>query len=97
MKSQRILGGMRAIDGRPVSEMAFTALARMAAAAGKPHEALATAQELLRGPQTPRLRTFVPALKAFAACGDVAGAFEVHKLPCTHMCSDVPMRGLQVP
>ena len=57
--------------------MAFTAMARMAAAAGRPQDALAAVKELLEGPLPARLRSFAPALKAFAVQGLVDEAFEV--------------------
>ncbi len=77
IRGQELYSVLKRTSGKAASEMVFTAMARMAAAAGKPREAYNVSLELLQGPQIPRLRTFVPALKAFAACGDVDGAFEV--------------------
>jgi len=57
--------------------MVYTALARMAAAAGRPAEAHAAARALAAAPPLPvRLRTFVPALQAYCAAGDVESAFQ---------------------
>lgn len=59
------------------TEMTYTALARVEAAAGQPRRsfdvALRSASERLR----PKMRTFAPALHAFCAGGDVRGASEV--------------------
>lgn len=76
-RGQEILQLVRSNTASPPSEMAFTAMGRMAAAAGRPHDAFAAVQELLSGPQTPRLRSFVPALKAYAAAGMVDDVFKV--------------------
>ena len=61
----------------PRTEMTYTALARVEAAAGKPRQsfdvALRSSEERLR----PKLRTFAPALHAFCASGDLSGANEV--------------------
>ena len=55
----------------PRTEMTYTALARVEAAAGKPRQsfdvALRSSEERLR----PKLRTFAPALHAFCAGGDL--------------------------
>ena len=57
--------------------MAYTALARMAAGAGRPDDAYAAAQELLAAKSLPaRLRAFVPALQGYCAAGQVDKAFQ---------------------
>ena len=58
-------------------ELAYTALARMAAANSNGDEALKAAQEGLRAGAPARLRAFVPALLAYAVAGDVDKAFQV--------------------
>lgn len=68
----------------PRTEMTYTALARVEAAAGKPRQsfdvALRSASERLR----PKLRTFAPALHAFCAGGDLSGANEVEDAIARH-------------
>jgi proteinaceous RNase P len=68
----------------PRTEMTYTALARVEAAAGKPRQsfdvALRSASERLR----PKLRTFAPALHAFCAVGDLSGANEVEDAIARH-------------
>ncbi|KAK9822617.1 hypothetical protein WJX74_010626 [Apatococcus lobatus] len=65
----------------PISEKCFTALARMAAAAGDADEALAVAQRAQSGPNaTKRLRLFHPPLVAYTAAGNVEAAFKVMDL-----------------
>ncbi len=62
--------------------MAYTALARLAALARRPDEAHAFARQLMESPSLPtRLRTFVPALQAFSAAGDVDKAFQARRAP----------------
>lgn len=53
------------------TEVAFTSLARLAAAAGDGDAAFAAAQKVVAQSLVPRLRSFVPALVAFAAAGQV--------------------------
>ena len=55
----------------------YTALARMAATAGEPDQALQAARDALAAGVQPRLRSFVPALRTYCAAGNFAGAFEV--------------------
>ena len=68
----------------PRTEMTYTALARVEAAAGKPRQsfdvALRSSEERLR----PKLRTFAPALHAFCAGGDLSGANEVEDAMARH-------------
>lgn len=62
----------------PLSEKCYTALARMAAAAGDADEALAVAQRAQSAPNaTKRLRLFHPPLVAYIAAGNVEAAFKV--------------------
>ncbi|KAK9826794.1 hypothetical protein WJX81_001690 [Elliptochloris bilobata] len=76
-RGRQLAAAMRAA-GRPGSEMAYTALARMAAQAGRPDEAYAAVQELLAAKSLPvRLRAFVPALQGYCAAGEVDKAFQV--------------------
>lgn len=58
-------------------ELAYTALARMAAANRDPDTALQAAEDGLRAGVPARLRAFAPALLAFAVAGDVDKAFQV--------------------
>ena len=59
------------------AQMAYTALARMAAVAGRPDDAYAAVQELLAAKSLPaRLRAFVPALQGYCAAGQVDKAFQ---------------------
>ena len=60
-------------------EMAFTALARMAARARDPRGSLAAAREAVARGHPARLRSFSPAILAFAVEGDAASAFEVER------------------
>ena len=53
------------------TEVAYTSLARLASAAGDGDAAFAAAQEVVAHSLVPRLRSFVPALAAFAAAGQV--------------------------
>ncbi len=57
--------------GVKATEVAYTSLARLAAAAGDGDAALVAARKVVAQGLTPRLRTFVPALMAFAADGQV--------------------------
>jgi pentatricopeptide repeat protein len=59
------------------NEMCYTALARLAAAAGDPDEAFNVVHGMLELGIAPRLRSFTPALAAYAQAGDVASAFDV--------------------
>ena len=59
------------------TEMTYTALARVEAAAGKPRESFDVALRLESERLRPKLRTFAPALHAFCKLGDVKGACEV--------------------
>ncbi|KAK9829084.1 hypothetical protein WJX72_003811 [[Myrmecia] bisecta] len=70
---------------QPVGEMAYTALARMAASARQADKAFALAKQLLeeskqRPAVVPRLRSFTPALSAYCAEGRPDKAFEVDAL-----------------
>lgn len=58
-------------------ELAYTALARMAAANSNGDEAMKAAEEGLRAGVPARLRAFVPALLAYAVAGEVDKAFQV--------------------
>ncbi|EIE26949.1 hypothetical protein COCSUDRAFT_59444 [Coccomyxa subellipsoidea C-169] len=62
------------------SEVCYTALARMAATEGKPDQALDAAREALATGLHLKLRSFVPALKAYCAAGNVDAAFKVDEL-----------------
>ncbi|BDA43062.1 probable mitochondrial ribonuclease P catalytic subunit at C-terminar half [Coccomyxa sp. Obi] len=66
--------------GAGKSEVCYTAAARMAATEGKPDEALAAARDALSAGLHLKLRSFVPALKAHCAAGNVDAAFEVDEL-----------------
>ena len=61
----------------PRTEMTYTALARVEAAAGHPRRSFDVALGLTSERLRPKLRTFAPALHAFCADGDVRGASEV--------------------
>jgi len=54
-----------------MTEVAYTSIARLAAAAGNGDEALSSARKVVAQGLAPRLRTFVPALMAYAASGQV--------------------------
>ena len=58
-------------------ELAYTALARMAAASGDGDAAVQAAEEGLRAGVPARLRAFGPALLAYAVAGQVDKAFQV--------------------
>ncbi len=60
-----------------VRQVCYTALARMAATEGKPDQALEAAREALAAGLHLKLRSFVPALKAYCAAGNVDAAFKV--------------------
>lgn len=53
------------------TEVAYTSLARLAAAAGDGDAAFAAAKKVVEQSLIPRLRSFVPALVAYAAVGQV--------------------------
>lgn len=53
------------------TEVAYTSLARLASAAGDGDAAFAAAQKVVAQSLVPRLRSFVPALVAYAAAGEV--------------------------
>lgn len=69
---------MQAAGLKP-TEICFTALARMAALGGDPDLALSTARDALARGLPIRLRTFTPALAAFAEAGRAGKAFEVDR------------------
>ena len=58
-------------------ELAYTALARMAAAAGDGDAAVEATQRGLEAGVAPKLRAFVPALLAYAVAGEASKAFQV--------------------
>ena len=66
--------------GSKPNEVAYMALSRMAAAAGKPREALAAAEDGLRAGCQPKLRAFQPAMLAFSAAGQPTEALQVQLL-----------------
>ena len=66
------------------TEMTYTALARVEAAAGKPRESFDVALRLESERLRPKLRTFAPALHAFCKLGDVKGACEVETALAKH-------------
>lgn len=59
-------------------ELAYTALARMAAAAGDGDAALQATHRGLQAGVAPKLRGFTPALLAYAVKGQVEHAFQVY-------------------
>ncbi len=60
-----------------VSEKCYTALARMAAAAGDADEALSVARRMHSTADSPqRLRLYHPALVAYTAAGNIDAAFK---------------------
>ena len=61
------------------TEMTYTALARVEAAAGEPRRAFDVAKRLPGERLRPKLRTLAPALHAFCLCGDIDGALEVEQ------------------
>ncbi len=63
--------------GSKPNEVAYLALSRMAAAAGKPREALAAAEDGIRAGCQPKLRAFQPAMLAFSAAGQPTEALQV--------------------
>lgn len=67
---------MQSQKAKPL-ELAHTALARMAAANGNGDAALEAAEQGQRAGVPARLRTFAPALLAFAVAGQVDKAFQV--------------------
>ena len=66
------------------TEMTYTALARVEAAAGKPRQSFDVALRLESERLRPKLRTFAPALHAFCKLGDVKGACEVDEALAKH-------------
>jgi len=60
-----------------IKEMGLTSMARLAAACGKGDKAFNIALQVEKNGLTPRLRSFAPALAAFAEQGNVAKALEV--------------------
>lgn len=61
----------------PVKEMGLTSMARLAAACGKGDKAFNIALQVEKNGLTPRLRSFAPALAAYAEQGNVGKALEV--------------------
>lgn len=61
------------------TEMTYTALARVEAAAGEPRRAFDVAKRLPAERLRPKLRTLAPALHAFCEAGDIDGALEVDR------------------
>ena len=79
MSSQR--GGFAQTCGMQV---AYTALGRLEAMAGRPEGALEAAKRSLAAGHQAKLRSFIPALKSFCAEGDFVQAFEASLLiQCT--------------
>jgi proteinaceous RNase P len=68
----------------PRTEMTYTALARVEAAAGKPRQSFDVALRSVSERLRPKLRTFAPALHAFCAVGDLSGANEVEDAIARH-------------
>ncbi len=60
----------------------------MAATEGKPDEALAAARDALAAGLHLKLRSFIPALKAHCAAGNVDAAFEVCSCFFSHLFAD---------
>ena len=75
-KAAAILVRLRA-GSEARSEMSYTALARLHAAAGDPDAAFAVLQEYLASGLPPRLRAILPVLLALCERGDTARAMEV--------------------
>jgi len=67
-------------------ELAYTALARMAATAGDGDAALEATSRGLKAGVTPKLRGFVPALLAYAVAGDSKKAFQVSRVVHASCC-----------
>ncbi len=67
-------------------ELAYTALARMAATAGDGDAAVEAINRGLQAGVPPKIRGFVPALLAYAVAGETEKAFQVH-WRC-HSCCD---------
>ena len=77
-RAQELFDAMASSEGKlALNEMCFTALARLAAAAGDPGRALEVVEGMAAAGVAPKLRSFVPALAGFAEAGDAARAFEV--------------------
>ncbi|KAL4853023.1 Proteinaceous RNase P 2 [Chlorella vulgaris] len=77
-RAQQFFEELKKFGGaRAPKEMSYTALARMAAAGGDADGAFALVQEMLAAGITPKLRSFTPALVAYAEAGNCDKAFEV--------------------
>ncbi|PSC70853.1 pentatricopeptide repeat [Micractinium conductrix] len=77
-RASELFEEMKASGGRlGLNEMCFTAMARLAAARGDADRAFALAQETLEHGIAPKLRSYSPALIAFAEAGNANKAFEV--------------------
>ncbi|KAL4448170.1 hypothetical protein ABPG75_005389 [Micractinium tetrahymenae] len=77
-RAEELFAEMRGSEGRlPLSETCFTALARLAAAQGDASRAFELAQEAVAHGIDPKLRSFTPAVIAYAEQGDADKAFEV--------------------
>ena len=63
--------------------MAYTALGRLEAMAGRPEGALEAAKRSLAAGHQAKLRSFIPALKSFCAKGDFSQAFKARLLTIT--------------
>ncbi|KAL3153111.1 hypothetical protein ABBQ38_012130 [Trebouxia sp. C0009 RCD-2024] len=75
-EGRAIFDQMQAQQVKPL-ELAYTALARMAAAAGDGDAALEATHRGLQAGVAPKLRAFTPALLAYAVQGQVEPAFQV--------------------
>lgn len=74
--------GTGALKNFALAATTYTALARMAATARLPDEALDAAHDMLGIPgAAPRLRAFTPALLAYCADRNWRGAFQVRVVP----------------
>lgn len=77
-RAQQLFDEMKASEGRlTLNEMCFTALARLEARGGDADRAFALAQEMVAQGMDPKLRSFTPALIAYAEQGNADKAFEV--------------------
>lgn len=76
-RAQALFAEMQASGGRlPLNEMCYTALARLAALQGDADRAFALAQEAAAAGIPPKLRSYTPALIAYAERGACDKAFE---------------------
>ena len=83
------------IAGVKPSEVAYTSLARLAAGAGDGDAAYAAAKKIVAGQSlVPRLRSFVPALVAYAAAGRVSLMQAEHILCSVLLCRAVKVANL---